>query len=371
MKKIYLGFSLSIAQLVVLGQNKTLDFSTASGSYPNPIASETVVQNGDSWIVSVTTPNPQIYTVNYGDSHGNYLEVTGQGDASPGNSGISIKRTDGSVFDFSSIYLYAVGFRQQIVIVGLRSGVAVPGFSQTYDLGTFSVTGIPDATFGPSGWDAIDEIQIKNNGASTENGPGYENDVAVDIDDFVYAPASTLPVELTDFHAGLLRPGTVKVEWSTATEMNSDRFEVWRSADGNNFSLLSTVEGARTSSLSHTYEVLDLHPSKGVNYYRLVQYDQDGHRKVLGTKIVNVHSEKTAGIDIYPNPSASIVHIHFEAGAYQQVDLVDMNGRVIHSKKIADEDDQVNFDLTSLPDGVYLVKATGTQGLVFKRVIRK
>jgi hypothetical protein len=98
-------------------------------------------------------------------------------------------------------------------------------------------------------------------------------------DNYTVQASATLPVRLIRFSAKAMQNFTL-LEWATADETQNKRFHVERSADGNNFSQIGTVNAADQA----TYSFRDLNPIKGDNYYRLVQEDLDGHLTILSTK---------------------------------------------------------------------------------------
>lgn len=102
-----------------------------------------------------------------------------------------------------------------------------------------------------------------------------------------------LPIELLSFNCR----GTgeyVIIDWSTASETNNDYFTIERSNDAIYFVNVSIVRGAGNSTSIKTYNIKDLSPSKGINYYRLRQTDYDGKTEVsaiVATKIIDYLEE--------------------------------------------------------------------------------
>ena len=87
-----------------------------------------------------------------------------------------------------------------------------------------------------------------------------------------------LPITLTSFTG--VREGTRNILiWSTANETNNKGFELQRSANGEKFSSIASINskaenGNSSSVLNYTYN--DDKPLAGTNYYRLRQLDKDG-----------------------------------------------------------------------------------------------
>jgi hypothetical protein len=90
--------------------------------------------------------------------------------------------------------------------------------------------------------------------------------------------SAPLPVTLVAFTA-VAQGADALLRWATASELRNGHFEVEASADGRAFHRISTVAGAGTSPLAHSYQLLDpaiLHYGTDLVYYRLRQVDVDG-----------------------------------------------------------------------------------------------
>ena len=107
----------------------------------------------------------------------------------------------------------------------------------------------------------------------------------------IYDP-TPLPVELLDFSASLQDQGTM-VEWSTASENNSLKFDLYRSSDGSTWGLLDEISAAGFSNSEVPYRYFDEDMLSGYSYYKLIQIDIDGKEDVYGPVYIyrNVFSE--------------------------------------------------------------------------------
>jgi hypothetical protein len=114
--------------------------------------------------------------------------------------------------------------------------------------------------------------------------------------------SQALPVELLSFN-GDCNEGQVNISWQTATEHNSDYFEVEKSRDGMNWQLLTTVNAAGNSTQLLNYEATDAHAMEGNNYYRLTQVDIDGTTKTYDVINVSCSGAAKGYFSAYPNPS--------------------------------------------------------------------
>ncbi len=90
-------------------------------------------------------------------------------------------------------------------------------------------------------------------------------------------PVEVLPIELIAFN-GTPEEDKIKLEWSTASEINNSGFEVQRSevSDGA-FETIGWIPGNETSNTINTYTLYDDDAIPGViYYYRLKQVNNDG-----------------------------------------------------------------------------------------------
>jgi hypothetical protein len=95
----------------------------------------------------------------------------------------------------------------------------------------------------------------------------------------------------------------VNLSWQTATEHNSDYFEVEKSRDGMNWQVLTSVNAAGNSTQLLNYEATDAHAMEVNNYYRLTQVDIDGTKETFN--VINIRCDRRlhSYFSAYPNPS--------------------------------------------------------------------
>ncbi len=96
----------------------------------------------------------------------------------------------------------------------------------------------------------------------------------------IYDP-QPLPVEMLEFSASLQDKGTM-VEWSTASENNSLKFDLYRSSDGSTWGLLDEIPAAGFSNSEVPYRYFDEDMLSGYSYYKLIQIDIDGEEDEYG-----------------------------------------------------------------------------------------
>ena len=94
-------------------------------------------------------------------------------------------------------------------------------------------------------------------------------------------PPTALPVELLYFD-GVTYPSFNSLRWSTASEHNSDYFEIERSIDGEIWKVVGSKLASGNSTVVINYSYLDSFDDLVIHYYRLKQVDYDGQHKVYG-----------------------------------------------------------------------------------------
>ena len=144
------------------------------------------------------------------------------------------------------------------------------------------------------------------------------------------APYAPLPVELTAFTATAEGPAPCAA-WATASEKNSQAFEVERSTDGRSFARLGTVAAAGAAAAPRGYELLDakLPAGAALLYYRLKQVDTDGTLQLLAR--AQRGAEGRCGRPKPCTPTRPAARPRSRARARQLVTVFDALGRPVLS----------------------------------------
>jgi hypothetical protein len=145
-----------------------------------------------------------------------------------------------------------------------------------------------------------------------------------------------------------------RVDWSTESELKSDRFELERSADGRNFTYLAGIAAKGEAS---TYSYVDEKPVTGINYYRLKMIDAAG--VATTSKVVTATVKQGAfTVEAYPNPVSEKLTVQVYGGSDQNatVAITDVTGKVMKVLSVVNGKAEVNMN--GLASGVYLVKYT-------------
>ncbi len=175
----------------------------------------------------------------------------------------------------------------------------------------------------------------------------------------ITAPVS-FPVTWLGLEARYAREG-VAVSWSTASEFNSDYYQVERSDDNGAFEAIGKVQAVGNAQETSEYSFLDrLYYGEKLRY-RIRQVDLDGGYEY--SKIIQL-STFGNGIMVFPNPFDDQVTLLLPEGADQvRVRIYDMTGRLWVEQSSDDiSQGEVKISLDSLTDGVYLLMATLPDG---------
>lgn len=121
--------------------------------------------------------------------------------------------------------------------------------------------------------------------------------------------ASFLPVRLTKFNSRLLNDNSVSLDWTSVTELNSNKYIVERSSDGRNFVEVGSLNSAGNSVRAISYQFTDKLSVPGAYFYRLNQVDIDGKSEY--SKVVYVNNGKNSGriTSVFPNPFRQDIQI--------------------------------------------------------------
>ncbi|MBP6091446.1 MAG: T9SS type A sorting domain-containing protein [Crocinitomicaceae bacterium] len=174
--------------------------------------------------------------------------------------------------------------------------------------------------------------------------------------------SSALPVELTAFNANCTE-NTTTINWQTASEHNSASFDVEKSRDGANWSVIKTLAAAGNSTTTIDYSVVDSEKSATIVYYRLNQIDQDGVSKIYGPISATCGGTNDFTAIVYPNPATEIVTVEMNSPIAQTVSIqicgTDGKAIVQMATSLEEGTTQIPLSIETLKAGVYSVQVNG------------
>lgn len=160
---------------------------------------------------------------------------------------------------------------------------------------------------------------------------------------------STLPVKLVSFDAKKIN-NTVKLNWQTSSEHNSDHFDVERGKPGGTFIKIGEVNAAGTSNQLLNYQFIDVQPDKGFNLYRIKQVDIDNKSEYSSVRWVKLNDEKSE-LSVFPTITEGTIFI--QSNEKTIIELYNLQGNRLLTKEINNND---QIDLSKYAAGVYVLR---------------
>jgi hypothetical protein len=194
------------------------------------------------------------------------------------------------------------------------------------------------------------------------------------IDDVSIYTYSAVPVELYSLTAAT-EGNKVFINWSTSTETNNKGFEVQKSKDQKEWTVLRFVQGAGTSTAVNTYSYSEEIITGGTWYYRLKQIDYDGSYEIHGPIEVDLSQSISYSLSQnYPNPFNPETTIRYSLPSAGLVKLVVYNQigeeviSLVNENKEAGNY-QVTFNASGLASGVYFYRIISGEFSNMKKMI--
>jgi hypothetical protein len=178
---------------------------------------------------------------------------------------------------------------------------------------------------------------------------------------------STVPVQLMTFNARATENKKVLLGWATASEQQSEGFEIERSANGNSFQTIGAVKASGNSNNAINYRFEDEHPG-AINYYRLKMIDQDGSYTFSETRKVAMDAiNEIANLHLFPVPAIEHITLTLNHESYiAQIRVYDMMGELIYTDDTA-HGSTAQIELHGWKSGLYILEIQQTDGQIVKQ----
>jgi hypothetical protein len=154
-----------------------------------------------------------------------------------------------------------------------------------------------------------------------------------------------LPVTWLDFSALRTSNNNVKTNWSTASEQNTLYFEIERSLDALNWSVIGKVEATGNAQIVSKYSFTDPAPPLSTIYYRIRQKDRNATSSWSEVRSVPASLRIVA---LYPNPVTHLLSVEGIAEKGTTLVITDMQGVTVAEGK------GPKIDVSYLPQGIYV-----------------
>ena len=169
---------------------------------------------------------------------------------------------------------------------------------------------------------------------------------------------NTLPLSLLRFTAGRNNDNQVLLNWTTAYEINTAKFNIEKSNDGKTFSTIGAVNAATESVMEKNYSFIDpltIHDEPFTTlYYRLKMLDKNG--EYTYSNILTIRKDIKTTLSILPNPVGNNMNItHDKAGWNAEISIYNIDGKLMmkHTSPLSTEQEWI--DMTALKPGAYIL----------------
>lgn len=188
-------------------------------------------------------------------------------------------------------------------------------------------------------------------------------------------PCTVLPLQLLYFTAyPLAESKKVNVEWESVTETNLKEYRVYRSEDGINFNLLTTIEAKGNNGGQQKYNYEDACcETEETRYYKLTSIDNDGSTSY--EKIIAVTFKNNKEITKFaPNPANSNFIVTFGEAAQKlptKLQMFNSVGKLVMEEDFVTDTFFKQFNIEELPSGIYfitLITPASSEGIKYKLV---
>ena len=172
-----------------------------------------------------------------------------------------------------------------------------------------------------------------------------------------------IPVELSAFNASVSK-NNVRLDWTTATELNNLGFDIQRKSSDGNFESLDFVSGKGTTTEVNNYSFTDTKVDAGNYTYRLMQKDYDGSFAYSNEVEVEINLPLEYSLEQnYPNPfnpTTTIVYSIPEDN-FVTIKLYDILGNevitLVNDQKQAGRYEML-YNASNIASGVYYYQIT-------------
>lgn len=224
-------------------------------------------------------------------------------------------------------------------------------------------------------WNGSQWVSHGNGGTSGTNIDGnvVSSAAITDFSPFTLGSSTTLnplPVHLLNFNALPLQ-ASVKVVWSTSSEINNDFFVVEKSLDGKIWNELGRVEASENSNTVSKYNMLDNTPVLGLQYYRLKQFDLNGEFTYSQIASARFTEELLETVSIAPNPAKNLVNVMLldNEDENASISLINSIGQtVLHFENVSGS--VLTLNMSDLANGVYQLHIVQNATLTTTKLIK-
>jgi hypothetical protein len=176
-----------------------------------------------------------------------------------------------------------------------------------------------------------------------------------------------LPVSIVSFTAEKANAGKNLLKWTSAGEINIEKYQVQHSTDGSRFTDITgaTIDAHNVPTTSY-YNFADNSPFDKLNFYRLKIIERGNIITYSTVAVVNNNNNKGSGnITVFPNPAVNYLNIQTKAGqkGKAEVSITSALGQIVYKKDYSIVNESILYlDVQKLVAGNYYVRIKTLDG---------
>jgi hypothetical protein len=185
-----------------------------------------------------------------------------------------------------------------------------------------------------------------------------------------------LPVELLSFTA-TKQDKDILLQWQTASEKNTERFDIERSYNGKDFEYTGkTVSAADMSNTLRSYNAIDEEYARtaAIVYYRLKIVDYDGFFEYSNIAVVTNNTVKQTSAVIHPNPFGNSTKLTLQNATSGSIEItiIDLAGNQLYAQihDLKNPEEEIKIDTEFLKSGTYVLRIVSAQESITTKLIR-
>ncbi len=196
---------------------------------------------------------------------------------------------------------------------------------------------------------------VLNPGGSTAAASSFSNNYDID---FGFMTSNYLALRKLEF-SGTLSNNIVKLNWNTTDETGVSKYIVERSADGQNFQSIGSLNSKGDGSFGYLLNDDVSSASVPKYFYRLKVVNQTGPGTF--SRIVTINLKQSSKLLIGPNPFTDVIQLQYQSGSRKEIQLTLYNtaGQVIYRRRKLVQQGTNSFSidaLSQLPKGIYFIE---------------
>jgi Secretion system C-terminal sorting domain len=185
--------------------------------------------------------------------------------------------------------------------------------------------------------------------------------------------ATVLPVELSSLNA-TAKNDKVELNWTVESALDNSYFEIERSNDANQYTVIGKVAGAGTTAQTVQYSFTDIAPAASTNFYRLKLVDNNGSFKYSIVVTARLDGKLKNAVSINPNPVTDKINLKVTAVAAvnSSIKILNTVGQVVYqqNKKLVKGENVIIINKTAnLTKGLYFLQVSGVNETLNTTVI--